>query len=392
MAWNEPGGNGSKDPWGHRKHEQGPPDLDEIVKKMRDKLGGIFGDSGGNGGDDRFSAPTLGFAIIVILIVWGFFGFYIVQPAEQGVEMRFGQYTQMTLQGLHWHIPYPIEKVKKVNVEQVQAINHKALMLTQDENIVSIRLVVQYRIKEASDYLFNVAEPDKTLQQATETALRSIVGTSKMDDVLTSERERVAADTKELIQTILDRYKTGLTVASVNMQDAQPPDQVQEAFADVIKAREDEERSKNKAEAYSNEVVQKAIGTAEKLRQDAQGYKAQVIAQAEGQTQRFLSILREYEKAPAITRKRLYLETLEFVLGHTSKILVDVNSGNNLMVLPLDRLFSQLPASNSSQPAGNVPANPPTTLARPTSPEEEKGRSRSEGRNRGDNRSRGERE
>ncbi|MCK5662803.1 MAG: FtsH protease activity modulator HflK, partial [Thiotrichaceae bacterium] len=322
MAWNEPGDNGSQDPWGHRKKEQGPPDLEDIIQKIGDKLGGIFG--GGSGGGDNKGSNSNGiswggiaFIAVILLVIWGLFGIYTIQPAEQGVVTRFGHYQETTLQGLNWHFPSPIEQVQKINVEQVRAITHKALMLTQDENIVVIELVIQYRVKNAENYLFKVADPDGTLRQATESALREIVGGSKMDGVLTSERTRVAMETKVLIQTIVDRYETGLVVTSVNMQNAQPPEPVQAAFADVIKAREDRERSENKADAYANEVVERAKGTASRLRQEAHAYKAQVMARSEGETKRFLSILKEYEKAPKITRQRLYLETMESVLSNT---------------------------------------------------------------------------
>lgn len=343
MAWNEPGGNG-KDPWGHRKNEQGPPDLDEVVKKIQKKIDSFFGGGGGGSGDGGggISWSAIGIFFLIVIVIWLLFGFYIIQPAEQGVETRFGAYHQTTMQGLHWHIPYPVARVQKVNVEQVHALTlPEALMLTQDENIVKIQLVVQYRVSDAKNYLFNVDDPEKTLHQATESALREIVGTSKMDDVLTSERARVAIDTQDLIQKILDRYETGLLVTSVNMQDAQPPDQVQPAFVDVIKAREDEERHKNKAEAYSNEVIEKARGYSDQLREESKGYRAQVVARAKGQTQRFLQILTQYEKAPVITRKRLYLEMMEDVLGGNRKILIDIKQNNNLMLLPLDHLLNQ---------------------------------------------------
>jgi membrane protease subunit HflK len=366
MAWNEPsGGNNGKDPWGRRKEEQGPPDLDEIVTKMGDKLSSIFGGgnnsdksngqnkkssgSDGNGGE-ALSWTALIFIVLIFLFIWGLFGLYIIQPAEVGVVTQFGRYEETTLQGLNWHLPYPIEEVEKVNVEQVQAVNHKALMLTKDENIVEIELVVQYRIIEAKDYLFNVQDPDSTLKQATESALREIVGTSNMDAVLTSERTRVAADTKLLIQDIVDRYKTGLMVVGVNMQNAQPPAAVQAAFADVIKAREDEERSKNKAHAYSNEVIQKAGGISDRLREEAQAYKAKVIAHSEGETKRFLSVLKEYDLAPEITRQRLYLETMESVLSNSSKVMIDINRGNNLMVLPLDRMLGTTTEQRRNSP------------------------------------------
>jgi len=359
MAWNEPGGSGDNNPWGHRKPEQGPPDIDEIVQKMGDKLGEMFGGGGKNekrnnqGSDDNDGGEGLGwsaigFIAVLLLAIWFAFGFYIVQPAELAVITRFGHYKETTTQGLNWHLPYPIEQAQKVNVEHVRSLTHRALMLTKDENIVVIELEVQYRVKDAKNYLFKVLDPDNTLHQATESALREVVGTSNMDGVLTSERGRVALDTKVLMQDIVDRYKTGLMVTSVNMQNAQPPDAVQAAFADVIKAREDQERSKNKADAYSNEIVERAKGMAGKLRQEAKGYKAQVTARSEGETKRFLSVLKEYEKAPAITRQRLYLESIETVLSNTSKVMVDLQSGNNLMVLPLDRLLGQMATTSET--------------------------------------------
>jgi membrane protease subunit HflK len=362
MAWNEPGGNG-KDPWGHRKNESGPPDLDDIVKKMQDKLSDLFGGGKGKGSDndergdgdggggEGLSWSAIAFIAVILLAIWSMFGFYIVQPAEIGVVTQFGRYKEpMTQQGLNWHWPYPIEQVQKVNVKEVRAVTHKALMLTKDENIVEIELVVQYLVNSAKDYLFNVRDPDNTLLQATESSLREVVGTSNMNGVLTSERTRVAKDTKKLIQTIVDRYKTGLEVTQVNMQNAQPPSAVQAAFADVIKAREDEERSKNEAHAYANEIVERAKGFADKLRQEAKAYKAQVIARSEGETKRFLSILAEYERAPDITRQRLYLESMESVLSNTSKVMIDVQSGNNLMVLPLDRILGN---TANTRPSGS---------------------------------------
>jgi len=359
MAWNEPGGGNGKDPWGRRKEEQGPPDLDEIVKKMGDKLGSLFGGDGGSNnsggsnkndgnGGDSLSWSAIGFIGLILIFIWCLFGIYTIQPAELGVVTQFGRYEETTEQGLNWHFPYPIEQVEKINVEQVRAINHKALMLTQDENIVEIELVVQYRVIDVKDYLFNVRDPDNTLHQATESSLREVVGTSEMNAVLTSERTRVAADTKVLIQDIVDRYETGLMVVGVNMQNAQPPAAVQAAFADVIKAREDEERSKNKAYAYSNEVIEQAGGIAGRLREEAEAYKSQMVERATGETKRFLSVLREYEKAPAITRQRLYLETMESVLSNSSKVLIDIQSGNNLMVLPLDRLLGTTTTDQSS--------------------------------------------
>ena len=385
MAWNEPGGNG-KDPWGNRKKNQGPPDLDEIVKKMQDTLGDLFGGKGGgkssndnnggnsgsnNGGNSNSEGPSwsalVGIAVI-ILVIWSMFGVYIIQPAELGVITQFGRYKETTQSGLNWHWPYPIEQLQKVNVQKVRAITHRALMLTQDENIVVIELVIQYRVKDAKDYLFNVLDPDKTLYQATESTLREIVGTSNMDAVLTSERTRVAIDTKILIQEIVNRYGTGLKVTSVNMQNAQPPQEVQAAFADVIKAREDQERSKNKADAYANDIIAKAQGIAGRVRQEAKAYKAQVVELSIGETQRFLSVLKEYERAPQITRQRLYIETMESVFSNTSKIMLDVQSGNNLFVLPLDRLLGGATTSAGTKKVLPRIINP----SRPTPSEQRK--------------------
>ena len=371
MAWNEPGGNGSKDPWGHRKNEQGPPDLDKVLKKMRDKLNGWLGGNPnrpGSGENPSSSAISV-FIIMILLVGWVLSGFYIVQPAERGVVTQFGRYQQTTDQGLHWHFPYPIEDVQKIDVQQVRTANHKALMLTEDENIVEMELVVQYRVganeEDAKDYLFNVLEPDNTLHQATESALREIVGSSNMDAVLTNERDRVAADAKELIQIIVDHYETGLKVISVNMQNAQPPEAVQSAFADVIKAREDEERSKNKAQAYKNEVVERAGGTADKLIEEAKAYKSRIIAHAQGETQRFTKILSEYDKAPMITRQRLYLEAMETVLNNTSKIMVDMQGSNNIMVLSLDEIFENLTANQLTKNTKLTPSLPSSTIPSP---------------------------
>jgi modulator of FtsH protease HflK len=355
MAWNEPGKDG-KDPWGRRPN-QGPPDLDEVVDQIKEKLNQLFGGGSGNSpkepsGRSDFSFKKMLPFIVLGIVLWGATGFYIIQPAFQGVETRFGKYTQTTSQGLNWRFPYPIEDVSKVNVEEVRAIRHKAVMLTQDENIVEVELVVQYQVSDAKDYLFNVQDPDNTLHHATESALREVVGNSKMDDVLTSGRDVVAQNTKVSTQEILNRYKTGLMVRSINMQNAQPPEEVQGAFADVIKAREDEERSKNKADAYRNEIVQKAGGGADKTTQEAEAYRAQVIEHALGETRRFNSILTEYKKAPEITRQRMYLETVEYVLQHTGKVLVDTKQSNPLLVLPTDKLFGN---ELAKQPAAVAP-------------------------------------
>jgi membrane protease subunit HflK len=366
MAWNEPGKDG-KDPWGRRPN-QGPPDLDEVVDQIKEKLNQLFGGGNGNtpkepSGRSDFSFKRILPFVVLGILFWSATGFYTIQPAFQGVETRFGKYTQTTTQGLNWRLPYPIEDVVKVNVEEVRAIRHKAVMLTQDENIVEVELVVQYQVGDAKDYLFNVQNPDDTLHHAAESALREVVGNSKMDDVLTSGRDVVAQNTKVSTQEILNRYKTGLMVRSINMQNAQPPEEVQGAFADVIKAREDEERSKNKADAYRNEVVQKAGGGADKTTQEAEAYRAQVIEHALGETRRFNSILAEYKKSPEITRQRMYLETVEYVLQHTGKVLVDVKQGNPLIVLPTDKLFGN---ESVKQSAAALPQENTQETAQPT--------------------------
>lgn len=362
MAWNEPGGSKGNDPWGGRK-EQGPPDLDEVVRRLQEKLGALFGRKGpvggGGGGAGRAGAFGIGVIAVVALLIWLASGIYIISPAERGVVLRFGAYAVTTLPGPHWHLPFPIETVEKVDVDQIRNLEvgyrtggggarnqagitplpSEALMLTRDENIIDIRFAVQYRVKDAKDFLFQTKDPDLTLRQATETAIREIVGKSNMDFVLTEGRSDIVARAAKLIQEITDRYKTGVLVTSVNMQDAQPPDEVQEAFQDVVKAREDEQRLKNEAEAYANDVIPKARGAAARTLEEANAYRQQVIAQAEGEASRFVQILEQYQRSPDVTRERLYLETIQEVLSKTGKIIIDTNSGNNLLMLPMDQLF-----------------------------------------------------
>jgi len=349
MAWNEPGGD-KKDPWGGGGNNQ-PPDLDEVVRKLQERFSNIFGGGGkrgGGSGSERSggggAGASIGLGLIaaVIAVVWLLSGIYIVGPAERGVITRFGAFTEpTTMPGPHWHLPYPIEAVEKVDIDQVRSVPMKALMLTQDENIVAIELAVQYKVKNASDYLFRVRDPDLTLQQVSETAVREVVGKSEMDFVLKEGRSDVVASTKGLIQEALDQYQTGLIVTSVNLQDAQPPEQVQGAFEDAIRAREDEERFKNEAEAYANDVIPKARGAAARQLEEANAYKESVIAEAEGEASRFEQLLAEYEKAPKVTRQRLYIDAMESVLSRSSKVLIDVEGGNSMMYLPLDKLMER---------------------------------------------------
>ena len=368
MAWNEPGG-GNKDPWGGRG-DQGPPDLDEVVRKMQQKLGGLFGGrrGGGSGGP---GLAGLGLVLVLVAIVWLASGFYIVDAGKRGVVLRFGAYTEATMPGPHWHIPYPVEQVKIVDVEQRRFVEigyrsagggqaavvvpREALMLTKDENIVNVQIAVQYQVSDPRQYLFNVRDPDAVLKQTAESAIREVIGQSQMDFVLKEGRAEVVSKTKALMQRVLDQYEAGLLVSDVNLQDAQPPEEVQGAFSDAIKAREDKERLKNEAETYANEVVPKARGAAARQLQEAEAYKASLVAKAEGETSRFLALLKEYKKAPEVTRKRLYMEAIESVLGNANKVIIDSGDASNIMYLPLDKMLqgaaAGLPRFNQSTSA-----------------------------------------
>jgi membrane protease subunit HflK len=269
-------------------------------------------------------------------------GIYIIEPAERGIVLRFGAYSEVTQPGPHWHLPFPIEQVVKLNVDQLNSFRHEATMLTRDENIVDIELTVQSRIQDPVDFLFQDQNPEKTMRDATETIVREIIGKSNLDFILTEGRSSVAAQIEEGVQSLIDdQYKTGLLITSVNMQPAKPPEQVKAAFDDAIKAREDKERSENKAQAYSNEILPRARGEFARVVEDAKAYRDQVIAQAEGDASRFVAVLTEYEKAPGVTRERLYLDAVQDVLGNSTKVIVDVSSGNNLMLLPLDKLMGE---------------------------------------------------
>ncbi|HEY9052299.1 MAG TPA: FtsH protease activity modulator HflK [Gammaproteobacteria bacterium] len=338
MAWNEPGGN-KQDPWGNRG-DQGPPDLDEVIRKFQRKLGGVFGGKGGGQrGDSSGGGIGIGIILAIIAALWLATGFYKIEEAERGVILRFGQHVDTTQRGLHWHIPQPIEQVIKVNVTERHQFPVKATMLTQDENIVDIEATVQYQIIDELNYLFNVRFAEDTLVQATESALRQVVGRSKMDFVMTEGRDEVANRIKFVIQEIIDQYGLGISVIEVNMQSANPPQMVRDAFQDVTKAREDNVRLINEAEAYRNEVLPKARGQAARLREEADGFKQEVVARSEGEAKRFEQLLKEYSKAPQVTRERIYLDTVESVLSNSSKVMIDVEGGNNLLYLPLDKII-----------------------------------------------------
>jgi len=344
MPWNEPGKD--KDPWGQRNNNDGPPDLDELLNNLKKKFGGLLGGNSGKSGNNNGTASPgnitglIGFVVIALLIVWSLTGIYIVDEGWRGVETRFGAKSRVTQSGPHWHIPYPIEDVILVNVAEIRTARKDSKMLTRDENIVVMSLEVQYNIKNAQDYAFEVRGPEVTLQQTAETAIREVVGNNDMDLIITEGRGVIGSDTKAIMQQILDSYKTGINVVTVNMGEAQPPEEVQDAFEDAIKAREDEQRIINEANAYRSDVVPKARGDAQGLLENAEAYKTRVVKSAQGETSRFDQLLTEYKRAPEVTRERLYIDTMESVLTRSPKVMIDVENGNNLMFLPLDQLLS----------------------------------------------------
>ncbi len=350
MAWNEPGGD-KKDPWSRGSGSDGPPDLDEIMRKMRDRFGGLFG-GGKGGGFGRIGGIGVGIIIVVIIVLWLLSGFYVVAPEQRGVLLRFGAAIGTVQPGLGWRIPPPVDTIIRVDVKQIYREQYRSQMLTRDENIVAVDLAAQYKIFDPEEYLFFVQSPNDTLQYSMESALREVVGSSTMDYVLTEGRTDVAQKTQDLLQETLNRYKSGLKITKVNLQDAQPPEPVQGAFADAIKAREDEQRYMNEAEAYKAEKVKRAEGSAYDVRKQAEAYAIQVMREAEGEASRFSQVLTEYKKAPKVTRDRLYLEAVEGVLANNSKVIVDVKGGNNLLYLPLDKLITLGGAAIASE-AGN---------------------------------------
>ena len=345
MAWNEPGNNGGrddKDPWGNKNHggrEQGPPDLDEVFSKLSRKVGGVFGSKKGPTGSG--SAVGLGAVAVLAVAVWGFSGFYTVSEAEQGVVLRFGKFDQIVKPGLNWK-PTFIDEVIPVNVQAIRSLRASGLMLTKDENVLKVEMDVQYRVDNAEKYLFSVTNADDSLRQATDSALRAVIGDSTMDQALTTGRQTIRANTQAAINKIIAKYDMGIRVVDVNFQSARPPEAVKDAFDDAIAAREDEERYVREAEAYSNDILPKATGRAERLKNEAEGYSERVINGALGDVAQFDKLLPQYEAAKQVTRERLYLDTMERVYSNTSKVLIDTKSGgNNVMYLPLEKLMDQ---------------------------------------------------
>ncbi len=369
MAWNEPGGNGdNQDPWGggdnnrnrkgNRGNDQGPPDLDEALRKLQDKLNDIFGGTGQKrgGGDGSGGSSSSGggafvwVAVVVALLVWAGMGVYTVDQQERGVVLRLGKFYETVNPGLQWNPPV-IDEVMIVNTTRVRTHDHQALMLTEDENIVDVAMSTQYVVSDPKAYQLNVRDPDGSLSHAAESALRHVVGSSEMHSILTEGRESLAVDVQARLQSYMVDYKTGISITQVNIKNAQAPSQVQDAFDDVIKAREDEQRVKNQAQSYANGIVPEARGTAQRMLEEASAYREQVVSKAEGESKRFLALLAEYEKAPDVTRERLYLDTMQDVLAKNPKVLMDVEGGNNMMYLPIDKLIQ---GGNERQSASSV--------------------------------------
>ena len=355
MAMNDPR-------WG--QNNDGPPDLEELWRRFNKRIGSFGQKGNGSGGDNNSSGrlPPIGGGIVIViaLLLWAASGIYIVDASERGVVFQFGRYLETTQPGPHWHIPWPVGSKEIVNVSEVRTIEvgyrnnarnkvpNEALMLTDDENIVDLQFAVQYVRTNPEDYLFYNRDPDQAVKQMAESAIREIVGKSKMDFVLQEGREELAINARDLMQSVLDRYQTGITVSQVTMQNAQPPDQVQAAFDDAVKAKQDQERQKNEGQAYYNDVVPKAQGAAARLSQEAEAYRGRVIAAAEGEASRFESVLNEYSKAPKVTRERMYLDTMQSIFTNATKVFIDQKDNSNLLFLPLDKLIGSGITRNAS--------------------------------------------
>ncbi|MDO8653656.1 MAG: FtsH protease activity modulator HflK [Undibacterium sp.] len=362
-----------------KKPNEGPPDLDQLWREFNQRVNRMLGKKGegGGSGDGGFSPDVAGakkgIAIIVAVLVfiWIVSGFFIVQEGQTGVITTFGKYSHSTMAGFNWRWPSPIQGHEIVNVSQVRTVEvgyrsnvknkqpKEALMLTDDENIIDIQFAVQYKLKNAAEWLYNNRDQEEMIRQVAETAIREIVGRSKMDFVLYEGREKVALDVGSLMQQVLERYKAGVQITNVTMQGVQPPEQVQAAFDDAVKAGQDKERQKNEGQAYANDVIPKARGEASRLLQESEAYKARVVASSEGNAARFKQVLVEYQKAPVVTRDRMYLETMQQIFSNTTKLMIDVKNGNNMIYLPLDKLLSQSDVTsglkNAPVPASNVP-------------------------------------
>lgn len=351
MAWNEPGNGGNKDrdPWGQKGKEQGPPDLDEVFKKLVGKFGGGNGNKF-SGGGTNFNKVGISLVFGVLAAIWVVSGFYTVKEAERGVVLRFGAYSQTVEPGLDW-LPTFVDRVIPVNVETVRSLPAKGSMLTKDENVVEVQMDIQYRVVGPKAYLFNVTNADDSLRQAVDSALRFVIGHTSMDDVLTTGREIVRQSTREHIESIIEKYNMGIELVDVNFLPARPPEAVKDAFDDAISAQEDEQRYIREAEAYAREIEPTARGQVKRIEQEAEAYKEQVVLKAQGEVARFESLLPQYQLAPEVTRQRLYLETMEQVYSNTTKVVVDTQGSGNMLYLPLDKILNSsnnTPVSNKS--------------------------------------------
>ncbi len=347
MGWNDQGG--GKDPWGGQRGNDAPPDIDEALRKLKEKFGG-FGFGGGSGGESPggFGGKSIFYtALAAITALWVLAGTYQIDEKEQAIILRLGKYAGTVGPGLHWNPPL-IDSVITVRVTEERQYSARGLMLTEDENIVELSLTVQYNVADAQAFVLNIKNPEITLQQATDSALRHVVGGSGLDEIITTERERLGQATKDKLQDYLNVYDSGINVVKINIEEARPPTQVQAAYDDVIEAREDLERYVSEAQAYYNGIIPQARGEAQRLREEAEGYKSQVVSKAQGETERFLSLYTEYQKAPVVTRERLYLDALEGVMTNSTKVLLDTKGGNNMLYLPLDKLMQTQDTSKRS--------------------------------------------
>lgn len=374
--------------WGKRGNNSGggggsggPPDLDEIWRNVNRRMSDLFGRRGNDGGSNGSGPPRRGLAlgglgviIGLVLVVWFASGFYIVDEGRRGVVTRFGKYTETTLPGPRWHLPAPIETVELVDFSQVRTVElgyrnstanrnaKEAVMLTEDENIIDIQFAVQYNLLSAEDFVFNTRRPEEIVKVIAESAIREVVGRAKMDFALYEGREQIAQQTRDLMQRSLDRLKTGVSVQKVTLQSVQPPEKVQAAFDDAVKAQQDRVRLVNEGQAYANDVIPRARGLASRLLEEANGYSTEVTQRAEGDAARFRLIAGEYAKAPGVTRDRLYLDMMQSVLGNTNKVIVDQKSGSNLLYLPLDKLMQQSVPTTPTTPDNSTPRLPVTTV------------------------------
>ena len=362
MPWSDQdNSNKNQNPWGnHGSGKQTPPDLDEVVRRLKERFSDMLG---GSGGGEGTGGPNLGKGMIAgglvaVFLLWGVSGFYMVAADEAAVVLRFGKHADTRGPGLNWHVPYPVETVEKLPVTRVQRLEigfrsftdgairkrtNEASMLTRDENIVDISFIVQYKIKSVEDYLFNIANATKTVRDAAESAIREVIGRTNIDDVLTTKKAEVEVETQQLIQTILDSYTSGISVTTVKLQDVQPPERVIKEFKDVASAREDRERAKNEAQAYANNIIPNARGEAKKMVLDAEAYAKEVVERAKGEASRFESLLAAYQKAPEVTRKRLYMETMQDALTKADKVIIDGSVAKNVLpYLPLEKISGKV--------------------------------------------------